>query len=257
MHVAFHVSRDVDNSVGIKLPPMPDTELPVLYSFRRCPYAIRARLALQVSQVAYEHREIVLKNKPAHMLALSPKGTVPVLWLAKNDSAHGTHGAQGALVLEQSLDIMCWALAQHDPLGWLPASQADMDAALAWIASNDGAFKQHLDRYKYPHRFQLNTGMEDRDLGCEFLWQINTHLQQQGFLNGPRWGLTDAAVAPFVRQFAHVDPVWFSAQAWSALRVWLENFEKSPGFLRAMQKVAPWQADPCTDQRAFEGALTT
>lgn len=195
---------------------------------------MRARLALQASQVAYEHREIVLKNKPAHMLALSPKGTVPVLWLS---------GASGDRVLDQSLDIMLWALAQHDPLGWLPVSPEEMNTALAWVALNDGPFKQHLDRYKYPLRFGLNSGTQDRDLGSDFLWQINSHLQTNDFLNGARWGLTDAALAPFVRQFAHVDLSWFSAQAWSALRIWLENFENSPDFLRAMQKVTLWQAD--------------
>ncbi|WP_295518884.1 glutathione S-transferase [Limnohabitans sp. Rim8] len=213
---------------------MPNTASPVLYSFRRCPYAMRARLALQVSQVAYEHREIVLKNKPAHMLALSPKGTVPVLWLSD---------ASGARVLDQSLDIMLWALAQHDPLGWLPTSPEEMSSALAWVALNDGRFKQQLDRYKYPLRFGLNSGTQDRDLGSDFLWQINTHLQKNDFLTGARWGLTDAALAPFVRQFAHVDPVWFASQAWSALRVWLENFENSPGFLKAMQKIDLWRAD--------------
>jgi glutathione S-transferase len=195
---------------------------------------MRARLALQASQVAYEHREILLKNKPKHLLALSPKGTVPVLWL---------EDAQGHRVLDESLDIMLWALDQHDPLGWLPASPVDRAAALAWIALNDEVFKKHLDRYKYPLRFQLNTGIQDRDLGAEFLWQINAHLQKNAFINGHHWGLTDAALAPFVRQFAHVDPEWFSAQGWAALRVWLENFENSPGFLRSMQKVALWQAD--------------
>lgn len=220
---------------------MLDIALPVLYTFRRCPYAMRARLALQVSQVAYEHREIVLKNKPAHMLALSPKGTVPVLWLSD---------ALGDRVLDQSLDIMLWALAQHDPLGWLPASPEEMTSALAWIAQSDGDFKQNLDRYKYPLRFDLENGIGHRDLGSVFLWQINTHLQEHKFLNGTYWGLTDAALAPFVRQFAHVDPPWFCAQDWSALRVWLENFENSPEFLKAMQKVDLWQADQFIDQRA-------
>jgi glutathione S-transferase len=227
---------------------MPNTASPVLYSFRRCPYAMRARLALQVSQVAYEHREIVLKNKPEHMLALSPKGTVPVLWLSD---------ASGEKVLDQSLDIMLWALAQQDPLAWLPASPEKMTSALAWIALNDGGFKQHLDRYKYPLRFDLKSGAQDRELGSAFLWQINTHLQTNDFLNGARWGLTDAALAPFVRQFAHVDPVWFATQDWSALRIWLENFENSPGFLKAMQKLPLWQPDPFLDQRPASGNIPT
>jgi glutathione S-transferase len=222
----------------------PPTPLPVLYSFRRCPYAMRARLALQASQVAYEHREIVLKNKPAHMLALSPKGTVPVLWLADTP---------GHRVLDESLDIMLWALDRHDPMGWLPASPEDMAAALAWIGLSDGVFKKHLDRYKYPLRFQLDSGLHDRDLGAEFLWQINAHLQKNDFLNNHHWGLTDAALAPFVRQFAHVDPAWFSVQEWTALRVWLENFENSPGFLKAMQKVALWPTDQLSNEPSHPG----
>lgn len=223
---------------------MLQTATPVLYSFRRCPYAMRARLALQVSEVAYEHREIVLKNKPAHMLALSPKGTVPVLWLAD---------APGHRVLDESLDIMLWALDRHDPMAWLPASPEDRAAALAWIALSDGVFKKYLDRYKYPLRFQLDSGLHDRDLGAEFLWQINAHLQKNDFLNGHHWGLTDAALAPFVRQFAHVDPAWFSEQAWTALRVWLENFENSPSFLKAMQKMALWPSDQLSNEPSHPG----
>ena len=164
------------------------TALPVLYSFRRCPYAMRARLALQVSGVAYEHREVVLKNKPASMLALSPKGTVPVLWLPADSR-----------VIDQSLDIMLWALRQHDPMGWLPESEADMADALALIAHNDGPFKQQLDRYKYPQRSGLASGVADRDLGAQWLTQLDARLQQQAFLSGAHWGLTDAALAPFVK----------------------------------------------------------
>jgi len=234
-----------EEAAHLKLPTMHDIAMPVLYSFRRCPYAMRARLALQVSEVAYEHREILLKNKPEHMLALSPKGTVPVLWLSDE---------QGQQVLDESLDVMLWALNQHDPLGWLPASPEDMATALTWIKLNDGVFKQHLDRYKYPLRYQLSTGIQDRDLGAVFLWQINAHFQKNDFLNGHHWGLTDAALAPFVRQYAHVDPTWFSAQGWAALRLWLENFENSTGFLKAMQKVALWsthtvhgETSPCGD----------
>jgi glutathione S-transferase len=211
---------------------MPHTVQTVLYSFRRCPYAIRARLALHASRVTYEHREIVLKNKPDHMLALSPKGTVPVLWIS--DPVRDR-------VMEQSLDIMLWALGQDDPQGWLPASPEDMDTALAWIRANDGAFKQHLDRYKYPHRFELTSGIQDRERGRAFLGQINTHLQATGFLHGHHWGLTDAALAPFVRQFAHVDPHWFFEQDWSDLIVWLNGFENSPIFQKVMEKIPLWE----------------
>jgi glutathione S-transferase len=194
---------------------------------------MRARLALQASQVAYEHREIVLKNKPAHMLALSPKGTVPVLWLADTP---------GHRVLDESLDIMLWALSQHDPLGWLPASDAGMADALALIAHNDGPFKQQLDRYKYPNRSGLDSGTADRDEAVIWLRTLDARLRAQAFLAGEHFGLTDAAIAPFVRQYAHTDPSWFAAQPWAALAKWLAGFEASELFSAIMHKHAPWQA---------------
>ena len=217
-------------SVGIYTPTMSDAVLPVLYSFRRCPYAIRARLALQASGVAHELREVVLKNKPAHMLALSPKGTVPVLWVPSNLPA------QGGQVIDQSLDIMLWALRQRDPNQWLPGSLADLQKSLGKIAVNDGLFKTHLDRYKYPNRFGLVNGLKDRDLASVLLLVLDAELQQQNFLSGPHWGLTDAALAPFVRQFAHVDRPWFNTQNWPALKHWMGNFETSPDFAKVMEK---------------------
>jgi glutathione S-transferase len=215
---------------------MPDTlpaPLPVLYSFRRCPYAMRARLALHTSGVAYEHREVVLKNKPAHMLVLSPKGTVPVLWLPE---------AADNRVLEQSLDIMLWALRQHDPLSWLPKSDVAMADPLALIAHNDGPFKQQLDRYKYPNRSGLDSGAADRDEAAVWLHKLDARLCAQPFLSGEHFGLADAALAPFVRQFAHTDPTWFAAQPWRALTNWLAGFEASELFAAIMNKHVPWQA---------------
>ncbi len=214
------------------MPNTLDAPLPVLYSFRRCPYAMRARLALHVSGVAYEHREVVLKHKPAHMLALSPKGTVPVLWLPT--SAAGP-------VLEQSLDIMRWALAQSDPLAWWPASALDLADAMALIAHNDGPFKGQLDRYKYPNRSGLESGTADRDLAAAWLLTLNERLQAQHFLASDRFGLADAALAPFVRQYAHTNPAWFAAQPWTALAAWLSAFESSALFEAIMQKHTPWQ----------------
>lgn len=211
---------------------MSESALPVLYSFRRCPYAMRARLALHTSGVAYEHREVVLKNKPAHMLALSPKGTVPVLWL---------RSAAGDQVLEQSRDIMLWALRQHDPLGWLPTTEAAMADALALIAHNDGPFKRQLDRYKYPNRSGLDSGVADRDEAALWLHTLDARLSAKPFLAGEHFGLADAAIAPFVRQYAHTDPDWFAAQPWGALAAWLAAFEDSALFEAIMQKHAPWQ----------------
>jgi glutathione S-transferase len=205
--------------------------LPVLYSFRRCPYAMRARLALHASGIAIEHREVLLKKKPAHLLALSPKGTVPVLWLP---------GAADGGVLEQSLDIMLWALRQRDPLGWLPASDAGMADALALIAHNDGPFKQQLDRYKYPNRSGLESGVADRDEAAIWLRTLDARLRKQPELAGEHFGMADAAVAPFVRQYAHTDPTWFAAQPWPALASWLTKFESSDLFQAIMHKHAPW-----------------
>lgn len=200
----------------------------VLYSFRRCPYAMRARLALRVSGVVYEHREIALKAKPAEMLMASPKGTVPVLCLPSGE------------VLEESLDIMRWALQQHDPEAWLPDSAEAWDLTHTGIALNDGEFKAHLDRYKYPQRFGLVDGLLHRAQGAELLMRWQDSLQHRRYLSGQRWGLLDACVAPFVRQFARTDRAWFEAQPWPHLAQWLLAFENSEGYLAVMDKHPVW-----------------
>jgi glutathione S-transferase len=202
--------------------------LPVLYSFRRCPYAMRARMAVAASQQHCELREVVLAHKPEALLQASPKGTVPVLVLAD-----GT-------VIDQSLDIMRWALQAHDPEHWLPRTDAACARANAWIAENDGPFKQALDRYKYPHRYALPDGLAHRAAGAVFLQALDTTLSEQACLSGPHFGLADAALAPFVRQFAHTDARWFAEQAWPALQTWLARFEQSPAYLRTMDKVPTW-----------------
>lgn len=206
--------------------PMTRPADPVLYSFRRCPYAMRARLALAVSGVRCELREVVLRAKPPEMLAASPKGTVPVLVLA-----------DGA-VIDESLDIMRWALARHDPERWL----ARGDAAL--IATNDGAFKRDLDRYKYPHRHGSDA-LAHRESGLAFLRELDARLAIDGQLCGAARGLADAAIMPFVRQFAATGPEWFAAQALPHLRAWLEGHLASDLFKAAMLRVPPWSAgDP-------------
>jgi len=204
------------------------SHLPVLYSFRRCPYAMRARLALQVSGVTYEHREVALKAKPAEMLAASPKGTVPVLCLPTGE------------VLEQSVDIMRWALQQNDPQGWLPDTPAAQTFTDEGVALNDGEFKAHLDRYKYPQRFGLSEGLTHRTHGAELLMQWQVCLQKQAFLSGRHWGLLDACVAPFVRQFARTDRAWFDIQPWPELAQWLTGFENSEAFSAVMHKHPLW-----------------
>jgi len=206
-------------------PPHP---LPVLYSFRRCPYAMRARLALRVAGQAVEHREIELKHKPAAMLQASPKGTVPVLVL--------TNGA----VLEQSLDIMRWALDRHDPEAWLPTNEASRQDAWALVAQNDGDFKFHLDRYKYPHRYGLPDGAAHRSQAAVFLRALAQRLAANACLSGLRFGFADAAILPFVRQLAHTDKAWFAQQDWPALAQWLADFEESEAFAQVMEKHPVW-----------------
>lgn len=198
--------------------------LPLLYSFRRCPYAIRARLALHASGAQVELREIALKNKPPALLQASPKGTVPVLVLPAGE------------VLEQILDIMLWALRQNDPQRWLPSAGLAWDDAQQCIATNDGVFKQALDRYKYPTRFALADGLAPRAQASVVLQAWEQRLQQQPFMAGPHWGLADAALAPFVRQFAHTDAPWFAQQPWPQLQQWLQAFEDSADFAAVMQK---------------------
>lgn len=202
--------------------------LPVLYSFRRCPYAMRARLALYASGIAVEHREVELKDKPVCMLAASPKGTVPVLVLPDGQ------------VIDESLDIMRWALQTQDPLHWWPNDPARLTATMALIEENDGPFKHALDRYKYPHRFGLADGMDWREAGAQFLLQLEAMLDSAPYLAGNRWGLCDAALAPFVRQFAHTDKAWFVAQPWPYLARWLMQFESSDVFAAIMRKHPTW-----------------
>ena len=192
----------------------------LLYSFRRCPYAMRARLALRYSGVPVRIIEVSLKAKPAEMLALSPKGTVPVL------SVEGR-------VIEQSLEIMQWALAQHDPDDWL--LQGD-PAVLALIAENDQVFKHHLNRYKYAERY-LEQPMEHyRAEGEVFLQKLEGLLAEREYLLAEHLSLADAALAPFVRQFAHVDREWFAGTPYQRLQIWLQRFLESPLFTAVMAK---------------------
>ena len=196
--------------------------LPILYSFRRCPYAMRARLAVAASGVACHLREVKLSAKPAQMLAVSPKGTVPVLVLPDGK------------VVDQSLDIMQWALGQGDPEGWLTRN----DPAL--IARNDGPFKQDLDRYKYPERHESDP-LAHRKLGLAFLRDLDEQVAKQGQLCGAMRGLTDMAIMPFVRQFSAVDAEWFEAQSLPHLKRWLAGHLASPLFETIMMRFAPWQ----------------
>ncbi len=202
---------------------------PILYSFRRCPYAMRARLALASAMITVEHREIQLRAKPTEMLEVSPKGTVPVL-------------VTDTTIIDESLDIMHWALGQNDPENWLnvPASAHDL------IAETEADFKTSLDRYKYASRLPNAEPVKDRAEASLFLQKLDTMLSGQPYLYGSEPRLPDMAIATFVRQFAHVDLDWFNAQPWPELAQWLENFKTSLRFLNIMEKYPVWQADENT-----------
>ena len=193
----------------------------MLYSFRRCPYAMRARLALAVSGTCGELREVRLSAKPQAMLDASPKGTVPVLVLPD-----GT-------VLDESLDIMRWALTRCDPEGWLARDDAEL------IAINDGPFKHDLDRTKYPERYGADAS-KHRESGLAFLRELDRRLANAAQLCGPTRGLTDAAIMPFVRQFAAIDRAWFSALPLPHLQGWLAGHLASGLFEAIMLRVATW-----------------
>lgn len=203
---------------------------PILYSFRRCPYAIRARLAVASSGVSVELREVLLRDKAPAFLATSPSATVPCL---QSDDG----------VTDESLDIMIWALQRSDPEGLL-----DMpEAGHALIETNDGAFKTALDRYKYHTRHADVDPARERAKASAFLALLETHLQENDWLFGNRPTLADLAILPFVRQFAFVDKPWFDAQPWPNLSHWLERFIASDRFRAIFQKYPKWESgDPIT-----------
>ncbi len=208
----------------------------ILYSFRRCPYAIRARLALAYAlpSASLELREVVLKNKPNAMLKLSPKGTVPVLLLSNHSP---TSNGQ---VIDESLDIMYWALKQSDKDNWLDNSNKEETTKL--IQQNDHNFKWALDHYKYADRHE-HSAEYYRNLAMPFLQLLEKKLQNQRFLEGDSIALADAAIFPFVRQFAHVDKNWFFASEYRALIKWLNDWLESDIFQSIMKKNAPWKPE--------------
>jgi len=200
--------------------------LPILYSYRRCPYAMRARLALHQAGIKVEIREISLRDKPKHMLAVSPKGTVPVLVLPNQQ------------IIEQSLDIMHWALQQHDAQSWLSASSSETNAL---INQNDTSFKQALDGYKYPERYPEFPPPYFRQQGEQFLQRLEDLLRAHTFLLSHQATLADVAIFPFVRQFAAVDDEWFAASPYHKLRTWLDYWVTSSLFEAIMQKYPSYQ----------------
>lgn len=199
---------------------------PILYSFRRCPYAMRARLALLMSGTRCELREVKLSAKPAALVTASPKATVPVLVLPDGS------------VIDESIDVMRWALVQSDPEGWLERD----DPVL--IAANDGAFKRHLDRYKYPDRHDSDA-LAHRENALGFLRDLDAVLAEGGQLRGAERGIADMAILPFVRQFAAVDRAWFDALPFPHLHQWLAGHLTSGLFAAIMVRFRPWsEGDP-------------
>ena len=208
-----------------------ETRCPILYSFRRCPYAMRARWALAVSGISVELREVALSSKPAAMLAASSKATVPVLIDVDNR------------VIDESLDIMLWALRQNDPATWLSPQVGALDEMLRLIAQCDDEFKFNLDRYKYPERFGIADAKAHRAGAANFLRLLEARLQKNAYLFGAHPSLADIAIAPFVRQFALTDATWFKQQSWPGLRRWLNELIESPMFALVMTRYYRWQPD--------------
>ena len=197
---------------------------PILYSFRRCPYAMRARMALLQAGVAVELREVVLRDKPQAFLDVSPSASVPCLVTA-------------GMVLDESLDVMKWALTRHDPEGWLVMPDAGWD----WIARADGPFKDALDRTKYTPRYPGVDPMAQREIASGFLDDLNAQIGlHTGMWIFDHETIADQAILPFVRQFAFIDKLWFDAQPWSALQAWLERYLASDRFQAIMPKYAKW-----------------
>ena len=204
------------------------SELPILYSFRRCPYAMRARMAIVVSSRQVMLREVLLKAKPDELIEVSPKSTVPVLVM--------TDGT----VLEESLDIMEWALAGTN--GFYPKEESALQAAKALVEHNDHVFKPRLDQYKYPDRFPDLDPQEGRNRGVEFIEMLESALNKEGqWLGGGEPGWADLAILPFVRQFANVDRSWFDQASWVKVQEWLNRFLEHPIFVKVMDKYKVWE----------------
>lgn len=204
-----------------------------LYSYRRCPYAIRARMALRYSQISVEIREISLRLKPPSLLTISPKGTVPVL-------------LYDDLVIEQSLEIMKWAIAINDPDAWYSKeSESEIDNL---ININDGPFKKLLDSFKYQERSLDRNDLKKTEAVTEavelLIQPLNLRLANSKFLLGDRITLADVAIFPFIRQFSMVDETWFINSEFHDLNKWLKYHLESPMFKDVMQKYPTWSDLP-------------
>jgi len=185
---------------------------------------MRARMAIAYSGIQVELREVVLKNKPAKLLQISSKGTVPVL-------------LNGEEVIDESCDIIRWALQQHDPDHWLESHNHPL------ISENDNDFKKVLDRYKYADRFPEHSQRYYRTLGETFLQKLELLLTEHRFIYSDQLSYVDIAIFPFIRQFALVDKAWFDQAPYPCLQAWLQTHLNSTLFNRCMQKYQAWQPD--------------
>jgi glutathione S-transferase len=192
---------------------------------------MRARCALIISGVPFELREVALRDKPAAMLAVSPKGAVPVLVLPDGR------------VIDESWDIMLWALRENDPENWLGEGETYVSATLPWVLENDSSFKRALDCYKYSERYPELSQSFYRAKGELFIQSLEARLVRTPFLLGGSFSLADAALLPFVRQFAAVDADWFATAPYPHLRDWLSIFTASNLFVQVMQKYPVWRAN--------------
>jgi len=204
--------------------------LPTLYSFRRCPYAIRARMAIKYSGIRVALREVMLSRKPESMLAISPKGTVPVLVLPDGQ------------VIDESRDIIFWALAMNDPDQWFPSNNEDAKNVVDQLLDeNDFSFKTYLDKYKYHERYPEHSMELYRTKGEAFLEQLEGRLLSTQYLLSDRISVADIAIFPFVRQFAHINKNWFYQTSYINLQAWLDRFLQSHLFSEIMHKYPPWE----------------
>jgi len=188
---------------------------------------MRARLAIAYAQQRVQIREIELRNKPEALIIASPKATVPVLVL------------ENGPIIDESIDIMRWALRQHDPEHWLRDDWLQSTEVL--IHRNDGEFKHYLDRYKYPDRYPEFSSLYYRQQAEKFLTELEQCLQLNAYLCGEHFSLADAAILPFIRQFAAVDGDWFASAPYAAVRGWLQQFVDSQRFIKVMSKYQAWQ----------------
>ena len=200
---------------------------PTLYSFRRCPYAMRARIALFACGIKCELREVVLRDKPQQLIDISPKATVPVMQLSD-----GT-------VIDESRDIIIWAVEQRDPNGWHPY----LEEMKELVEINDHQFKTHLDKYKYSSRNPDLSNDEHRENGDFFLQLLNEKLKDRDFLSADEQTVTDIAIFPFIRQFAFVDKDYFDSRPYPHLKKWLQYHLQSDLFKDVMNKYDQWHED--------------